>query len=202
MYRTKILLLAGLALAHVSGVSPEPEPAPEPIVVVAAAPAGASPHAERREAHQWGLWVEAVKDETLIRDAELAETVALAIEDAASEFDVNPWMLASLIRIESSGRPEVVSHAGAIGLTQILPGTAEEITDKLQLAEYDLTDPYTNVRMGAFYVAGLLERFDGDESVALAAYNYGPTTIARMLRNDEDLPTVYAGKILIRLASK
>jgi soluble lytic murein transglycosylase len=138
----------------------------------------------------------------LIRDRALADTVTHAIEDAACEFDLNPWMLATLIRIESSGRPAVVSHAGAIGLTQILPGTAEEIAGKLHVDEYDLTDPATNVRFGAYYVSRLLARFDGNEAAALAAYNYGPTFIARAIRHGETLPTVYADKILTRYASR
>ena len=197
MRRLQTFTLSALALASLSGsaLAPEPAPIPEPVVIIAAAPEPIQATAG------WLAWVEAVKAETLIRDDTLAETVAQAIEDAASEFDVNPWMLATLIRIESSGRPSIVSHAGAIGLTQILPGTAEEIAGELHLTEYDLTDPATNVRMGAHYVSKLLARFDGDEGAALAAYNYGPTAVARMIRNGEPVPVVYAGKILTRIAS-
>ena len=188
--RRKTLSVCVLALACLSGgstVAPAPEPATPPAPKL---------EAPGRVSHRL---VDAIQAETLIRDRALAVIVTHAIEDAASEFDVSPWMLATLIRIESSGRPSVVSHAGAIGLTQILPGTAEEIARELHIAEYDLTDPATNVRMGAYYVSKLLARFDGDEGAALAAYNYGPTAVARMLRNGEPLPVVYAGKILSRL---
>ena len=182
-------LFAGIVFAAAPAHGPK---VPQPIII--AAP-------ELEDTAQWAALVGAVKAETLIRSDELAVTVTRAIEDAASEFDLNPWLVMSLIRIESSGRPDVVSHVGAVGLTQVLPRTADEIAGKLRVAEYDLRDPATNVRFGSFYLAGLLARFDGSEAAALAAYNYGPTAVARMIRNGEPLPTVYATKILTRVAS-
>lgn len=189
------LKIAALCAAIVFGPATAHGPKVPPVVVIADAP-------ELEDSAQWSALVGAVKAETLIRNDELATIVTRAIEDAASEFDVNPWLVMSLIRIESSGRSDVVSKVGAVGLTQVLPGTADEIADKLHVAEYDLRDPATNVRFGSFYLAGLLDRFDGNEGAALAAYNYGPTAVARMLRNDEPLPTVYATKILVRVASR
>jgi soluble lytic murein transglycosylase-like protein len=192
MRRIQTLTIAAVTFASLSGYGPEPvpmpEPRPEPPVIVVEASA---PTADAR-------WLEWMKAETLIRDSVLAETVALAIEDASHEFNLNPRLLASLIRIESSGRPSVVSKAGAVGLTQVLPGTAVEIAAQLELSEYDLFDPATNVRMGAFYLARLLERFDGSERSALAAYNYGPTAVSRMIRKGKPIPVVYASKILSR----
>jgi len=191
----RAILLIPLALANLSnGPAPEPVP-PTPIVIVAEAPDTSAYD------RAWSALVEKIGDELHISSPELAETVTLAVENASAEFDLNPWLLVSLIRIESMGDPSAVSKVGAVGLTQIMPVTGKEIASDLELAEYDLYDPATNVRMGAYYLGQLLERFEGSERAALAAYNYGPTAVSRMLRNGEPIPKVYASKILQTLAS-
>ena len=149
---------------------------------------------------QWELAVHFIQKETLVRSPELAEIVAHAVIDAANEFDFNPGLLASLIRIESSGRPNVVSKVGAIGLTQVMPATGVEIASELGVDDWDLYDPATNIRFGGYYLSKLLNKFDNQEAVALAAYNYGPTHIARRIRNGHALPIEYAHKIQTRLA--
>ncbi len=191
----RAILLIPLALANLSN-GPAPEPVePTPIVIVAEAPD------TRAYDRAWSALVEKIGDELHIDSPELAETITLAVENASAEFDLNPWMIVSLIRVESMGDPTAVSKVGALGLTQIMPRTGKEIAEDLHLAEYDLFDPATNVRMGSYYLGQLLERFEGNERAALAAYNYGPTAVSRMLRNGEPIPKVYAGKILQSLAS-
>lgn len=192
----RAILLIPLALATIAtGPATEPkQPTPTPIIVAAALDTSEYDRA-------WSVLVEKVAYELHISSPELAETVTLAIENAAVEFDVDPWLLVSLIRIESMGDPTAVSKVGAVGLTQIMPVTAKEIAFKLQLAEYDLYDPATNVRMGAYYLAHLLERFDGNERRALVAYNYGPTAVSLMIEHNVKLPESYASKILRVLAS-
>ena len=170
---------------------------------------------ERREAHQrylefqaereaalWEMLVDAIAKETQIRDRELAETVTQAIEDASGEFDLDPWLVASLIRVESGGNPTIVSPVGAIGLTQIMPRTGAEIAARLEIPNYTtetLNDPAINVRMGCAYLRELLDRFDGSEHAALAAYNWGPTHIAKRISRRERLPVQYPAKILKRV---
>jgi len=198
MERKNTFIIAMLALATLALGGREPSGTRDTVTLVApVALASPAPHASERN---WDAVVNAYATETLTRGRALSETVAVAIEATASEFDINPMLLASLIRIESSGRPGAVSHVGAMGLTQVMPVTGAEIASKLRVAEYDLFDPATSVRFGGFYLAGLLDRFDGNEGAALAAYNYGPTYIARCLRNGDPLPVVYAGKIQTRLA--
>lgn len=156
-------------------------------------------HIAEREAAMWQQIVETMAAEIGIKDTELAETVAQAVEDASSEFDLDPWLLCSLIRVESGGNPTAVSHVGAIGLTQIMPATGHEIARELGIANYStdmLNDPALNVRMGASYLRKLLDRFDGSLHAALAAYNWGPGTISKRIRNRETLPVQYPGKIL------
>jgi soluble lytic murein transglycosylase len=146
----------------------------------------------------WAKAVTAISARTGITDPDLAQIVAQAVEDASSEFQVDPWIMAALIRVESHGDPNAVSHVGALGLTQIMPRTGRQIARELEIENYStemLFDPATNVRMGTYYISTLLARF-GDLHAALAAYNWGPTHIARRISNQEKLPTVYPNKIL------
>jgi membrane-bound lytic murein transglycosylase MltF len=156
----------------------------------------------QREAKLWDMLVDAIAKETRITDRELAETVTQAIEDASGEFDVDPWLVASLIRVESAGNPSIVSRVGAIGLTQIMPKTGAQIAKDLGIENYStelLYDPATNVRMGTAYLRQLLNRFDGSVHAALAAYNWGPTHIAKRIKRRQALPVQYPGKILRRI---
>jgi soluble lytic murein transglycosylase-like protein len=156
----------------------------------------------QREAALWEMLVDAIAKETRITDRELANTVTQAIEDASGEFGVDPWLVASLIRVESAGDPSIVSSVGAIGLTQIMPKTGAEIAKTLGMENYStelLYDPATNVRMGTAYLRQLLNRFDGSVHAALAAYNWGPTHIAKRIKRREPLPVQYPGKILRRI---
>jgi soluble lytic murein transglycosylase len=110
--------------------------------------------------------------------------------------------MASLIRVESAGDPNIVSRVGAIGLTQIMPATGREIARDLKIADYStemLYHPETNVRMGTYYIRKLLDKFDGDLHAALAAYNWGPHHIAMRISRQQALPVQYPGKILGRI---
>jgi soluble lytic murein transglycosylase-like protein len=94
-----------------------------------------------------------------------------AIEQAATEAGVDPALLAALVQHESGFDPSVVSHAGAIGLAQLMPGTADGLG-------VDPSDPLGNLRGGARYLREQLDRF-GSPELALAAYNAGPTRVAQ-----------------------
>jgi soluble lytic murein transglycosylase len=98
------------------------------------------------------------------------------IRQQASEKGVDAALLAAVIYSESKFS-DATSSAGARGLMQITPEAAEEIerlsgatTFKLD----DLSDPEINIRYGTFLLRELLDRYDGDEAAALAAYNAGP----------------------------
>jgi len=105
-----------------------------------------------------------------------------AVDAAAREFAVDANLLRGLIAAESSGDPDAVSRAGAIGLMQLMPATAREEAERLRIEDYAderLTDGALNVRLGAAYLARLLKRYGGEEPYALAAYNAGPTRVSR-----------------------
>jgi soluble lytic murein transglycosylase-like protein len=80
-------------------------------------------------------------------------------------------LLASLVKAESGGNAQAVSSAGAQGLMQLMPGTAN------QLGVKDSFEPSQNVRGGTTYLDELLTRYHDNLSLALAAYNAGPEAV-------------------------
>ncbi|HJM74888.1 MAG TPA: lytic transglycosylase domain-containing protein [Dehalococcoidia bacterium] len=103
--------------------------------------------------------------------------------EIAVEAGVPPLLLLALVRQESAFNPDAVSFANAIGLTQVIPPTGEQIANTLgvpwQLC--DLLIPDRSLRFGASCIADQIERFDGNIFAALSAYNGGPHNAARWL---------------------
>jgi soluble lytic murein transglycosylase len=101
------------------------------------------------------------------------------IRQQAERFGLDPALIAAVINVES-GFSDQTSHAGARGLMQITPDTADTI-ETLSGGETfvydDLADPDLNIRYGTFYLRHLLDRFGGNEVAALAAYNGGPENV-------------------------
>ncbi len=95
------------------------------------------------------------------------------IHDAAGREGVDPELVLSVIHVESCFDPEAVSRVGAHGLMQLMPATAAE------LGVTDRFDPVQNIHGGVRYLAAMLQRFDGDLDLALAAYNAGPGAVER-----------------------
>jgi len=94
------------------------------------------------------------------------------IARAGRLFDLPVNLLRAVVQVESGGKPDAVSPSGAVGLMQLMPGTARE------LGVDDSKDPWQNIVGGAKYLARQLQRFGGLEE-ALAAYNAGPGAVAR-----------------------
>jgi peptidoglycan lytic transglycosylase len=101
------------------------------------------------------------------------------IETAAARANIDPMLLAGLVRQESGFDPEAVSSAGAAGLAQLLPETARKEARRLRLrySRKRLFEPGYNLRLGAAHLAGLLEEMGRPEE-ALAAYNAGRDRVA------------------------
>jgi soluble lytic murein transglycosylase len=103
------------------------------------------------------------------------------VEEQAWQRGVEPdWVLA-VIRQESVFARTLASHAGAIGLMQLLPGTAREVAQMLDLdppSRWDLLDPSINITLGSAYLTRMRDRF-GHVALATAAYNAGPARVAR-----------------------
>jgi soluble lytic murein transglycosylase len=96
-----------------------------------------------------------------------------SVKTAATRDHVDPMIVAGVMRQESAFLPDAVSHAGAVGLMQVLPKTAPHLSKRLNLrySRAKLFDPDYNVQLGTLYLADLIDQF-GTEG-ALAAYNAG-----------------------------
>lgn len=109
------------------------------------------------------------------------------IKASASEFDLDPYLVQSIMRCESSNDPLAVSDAGAIGLMQIMPDTGTWIAHKLDLdsvyTEDMLYDPEANIRFACWYLNFLSGRFNGDVMEMIAAYNAGHGSVEDWLKD-------------------
>jgi len=131
---------------------------------------------------------------------------------AAAEQQLDPALLASMIMVESSLRPEVVSHAGARGLMQLLPATwrtlrPDSACDGEHAApacgEDCIFAPLANIRAGASYLRAMLDEFDGNFAAAFAAYNAGPPAVRQVAAKGLSIPPYpetehYVGQVLAR----
>jgi len=98
---------------------------------------------------------------------------AAEITAAAKANGLDPALLAGLVKQESGFKPDAGSHAGARGLTQLMPATAAG------LGVTNVLDPVQNLNGGAKYLKQQLDAFNGDTALALAAYNAGPGAVKR-----------------------
>ncbi len=96
------------------------------------------------------------------------------IQQFAAQNHLDPMLVAGQIRQESAFNPEVVSHAGAVGLLQLEPVTARKLARTLHIgySRARLRDPEYNLRLGTLYLAGLIAAY-GTPEAALAAYDAG-----------------------------
>lgn len=118
-------------------------------------------------------------------------TYAAAVEAAALEFGLDPDLLMGHVMVESTWNPDAESSAGAVGLLQIIPSTGEWISQQSGLVD-DRRDPYNNLRMGAWLVRYLYEKWDGDLTLALAAYFAGSGNVQKALDDTGTLKASYA----------
>lgn len=120
---------------------------------------------------------------------------AESLTRAAASAGISPTLLEAVVWQESRWRPGAVSPKGALGLGQLMPGTASELG-------VDPRDPDANLIGAARYLRALLDRFDNNVELALAAYNAGPGRVARA----QAIPNIaetraYVSEITARLTS-
>ena len=94
------------------------------------------------------------------------------VEGIAQQNGVSPSLIMAIIKVESDFKADAVSHKGAQGLMQIMPDTASWISEKTGLSD-NAYDALSNIEMGSWYIKYLLDKYNGDETKALAAYNAG-----------------------------
>jgi len=117
------------------------------------------------------------------------------VAELAAKYDLSPALLEALVWQESRWRANAVSHAGARGLAQLMPGTA-------RVLKVNPNDPNQNLEGGARYLRQQLDDFDGNLEKALAAYNAGPLRVTKYggippFRETRD----YVAAILARLSA-
>jgi len=120
---------------------------------------------------------------------------AFPVVDLGTTGSIERALALAVTRQESSFNAAAVSTSGALGLMQLLPGTARDVAGRLNLPfiQDKLTrDPAYNVQLGSQYLTEMLQRFGGSYELALAAYNAGPNRVARWL---ETIGDPRAGKI-------
>jgi soluble lytic murein transglycosylase-like protein len=126
--------------------------------------------------------------------------LAHAIVEASERFRVDVDMILAVIYSESGFHNFARSSTGALGLMQILPSTGRTLSERIG-EHWDgprsLLDPTVNVRLGTSYLRWLHQRY-GRWDRALAAYNFGPGAVDRMLRHGEPVPEAYAQRVLSR----
>ena len=122
-------------------------------------------------------------------ERELAEypvSFSEPIERYAAEYTLDPYLVLSIMRCESSFRTDAVSSAGAIGLMQIMPDSGEWIAHKLDEEPFDVSvlyDPETSIRFACWYLLFLTNRLNGDRTNIIAAYNAGHGSVEGWLKN-------------------
>lgn len=119
----------------------------------------------------------------LIRPVFHSETIVLY----SRQYEFDPLFITALIKVESNFFRRARSDRGAVGLMQLLPSTARELAYELgykTFSKTDLENPKINIRLGTYYLYKLRQEFDGNEILALAAYNAGKNKVQLWYRQN------------------
>jgi soluble lytic murein transglycosylase len=109
------------------------------------------------------------------------------VSSAATQHEISPLLLFSIARQESAFMHDARSPAGALGLMQLMPATAQQTASRagMRITNQDLFTPEINIGLGTRYLSQLLGEFNGNRVLAVAAYNAGPNRVRQWLRNAE-----------------
>lgn len=110
------------------------------------------------------------------------------IKKVALDHKISPALVKAVIRAESNFNPNAISPMGAVGLMQVMPETARRVGVRNPM------DPKSNIIAGTRYLKSLLEMFNYDEALALAAYNSGPNRVKRYGR----IPPIGETRVFVR----
>ncbi len=109
------------------------------------------------------------------------------VEQAASIYNVDPNLIYAIIKQESGFNTYAVSKSGAKGLMQLMDATAKDMIngiDTIDINDYNIYDPYTNIFIGTKYISYLINHFDGNYYLAVTAYNAGMGKIQDWIDKD------------------
>ncbi|WP_010496077.1 lytic transglycosylase domain-containing protein [Paenibacillus elgii] len=110
------------------------------------------------------------------------------IRQNAAKYDLDPFLVAAVIRVESNYLTETESKKGAYGMMQLMPDTANWIIDKARFSEEfknRLNDPAVSIELGSWYLNWLSKQFNGNRIAVLAGYNAGHGKVSRWLQENE-----------------
>jgi hypothetical protein len=124
----------------------------------------------------------------------IARDLAEDIYDIALEEDIDPRIAFGLVKVESTFKERAVSPVGARGLAQVMPRTAAWLAPGT--TPNDLFDRETNLRLGFSYLNQMIDKYRGNIRLALLAYNRGPGTVDRVLKQGGNPDNGYADKVL------
>ncbi len=120
--------------------------------------------------------------------------LAALIYDIALHEGIDPELGFRVVHAESRFNPRAISSAGALGLVQVMPNTARMFVP--DLTDDELFDAELNLRIGFRFLRHMLEKYSGDLSLALLAYNRGPTRLQELLAGGLDPRNGYASSVL------
>ena len=110
------------------------------------------------------------------------------VEKYSKEYDLDPALIYAVINTESGFDIAATSSKGARGLMQLMPDTIDWIVSKLKIENFSYQyaeDPDTNIKLGSWLLHYLIQYYEGDEELAIAAYNAGHGTVNSWLSNEE-----------------
>jgi soluble lytic murein transglycosylase-like protein len=196
--RTLRALVPWLVFSTASGLSCAVwNPAP-PAVPAAASSASPAQPAPDRDLDVVRAHLQRHAGRTGLTESEL-EGLARTIVAESHQHRLDPRLVLAVMHVESRYDTYAVSDKNAMGLMQILPTTGAWLAAAEGIAwegPQTLFDPIANVRLGVAYLRQLLDRYDGDLSAALVAYNWGPGHVDGRLRDGGPLPVAYAELVL------
>jgi soluble lytic murein transglycosylase len=109
------------------------------------------------------------------------------IRESAFEYELDPFLIAAIIRVESNYKPAAVSPKGAVGIMQIMPETAKWILKQEDFGQITVMDAaneaHAGIKLGSWYIKELNRQFNDNLVVSLAAYNAGPGKVRQWLDN-------------------
>lgn len=193
------LLLALAALA----ASPASSPAQTTDTAAALVPAAPAPAASAPGRELWlrlrgevsRLSISPLPEFRYARRWRVDLGMARLIEETARAEGIDPDLAFRLVYVESRFNPRARSYAGALGLAQLMPGTARAIDRSVRTRE-QILEPRTNLTLGFRYLRRLIDLFDGDVRLALLAYNRGEGRVMQLLRAGRDPENGYSHRVL------